>query len=237
MPRHCCVPGCKTNYASTLKTKQAESTFSFPKDPQRRYTWLRSIHREGYIISKSSVYASKITSECVYFYLLNINQLGQEFNNISVISSVIVSSNFSVIVNVGNNRLSSHDLKWILQDSKLTRWSQLENLLSRYTSAFEITNKKFEYYIQKSGENIQGAIDSCDEYKKQIDTLKLISNKLKNMSQHRKQYSIESLLFALDLYNKSPTAYDCLREYLFLPSKRHLQQISTTMFISPDNDT
>ncbi|CAG9828129.1 unnamed protein product [Diabrotica balteata] len=49
-------------------------------------------------------WTSKIKSDCVYFYVLNINQLGHKCDNICVISSVIVSSNFSVgnpvIVNV-----------------------------------------------------------------------------------------------------------------------------------------
>ncbi|CAG9835414.1 unnamed protein product [Diabrotica balteata] len=175
MPWHCCVPGSKTNYASTLKTKQQKVRFCFPKIPkevilgyalfiekaiqlpnlplkkesrrQKKLFALEEGIRDNRILRQSFLrdldnniplknWTSKITSDCIYFYVLNINQLGHECDNICVISSVIVSSNFSVIVNVGKNGFSSNDLKWILKYSKLTRWSQLENLLSRLRSAF-----------------------------------------------------------------------------------------------------
>ena len=52
MPRRCCVPGCKSNYDSV---NELVSTFSFPKDGQRKEAWIRAIHRDDFLPSASSV--------------------------------------------------------------------------------------------------------------------------------------------------------------------------------------
>jgi hypothetical protein len=54
MPRRCCVPGCKSNYDSTLEGCAPVSTFGFPKDPKRRELWLRAIPRKDWIPSSAS---------------------------------------------------------------------------------------------------------------------------------------------------------------------------------------
>lgn len=51
MPRHCVVPGCKSNYAST---SEAISTFSFPKDHQIKQKWINAIHRANWQPTNSS---------------------------------------------------------------------------------------------------------------------------------------------------------------------------------------
>ena len=56
MPRHCAVPGCKTNYTSTTKTDGPKTTtFSFPKDDELKEKWLRAIPRKDWIPSKHAV--------------------------------------------------------------------------------------------------------------------------------------------------------------------------------------
>ena len=53
MPYHCCVPGCKSNYTSQGET--SKTIFFFPKQPERTKLWLRAIHRDNFIPTKSSV--------------------------------------------------------------------------------------------------------------------------------------------------------------------------------------
>nr|CAI5817938.1 unnamed protein product [Callosobruchus analis] len=40
MPRHCCVPGCKINYCSEVKSTSYRSVFRFPKNEELKSKWL-----------------------------------------------------------------------------------------------------------------------------------------------------------------------------------------------------
>lgn len=48
MPRRCCVPECKSNYDSSLKSDKPRSSFSFPKEHDLRKKWLNAISREDW---------------------------------------------------------------------------------------------------------------------------------------------------------------------------------------------
>ena len=52
MPYACCVPGCKSNY--NYKSGENIRVFSFPKDSERRSTWLKKINRGNFEPTKSS---------------------------------------------------------------------------------------------------------------------------------------------------------------------------------------
>lgn len=55
-------------------------------------------------------------------------------NRVNIGNQISVGSDMQIsVLFLNNNELSFNDLKWGLPiDMKLTRWSQLENLLSRY---------------------------------------------------------------------------------------------------------
>ncbi|XP_068909756.1 RE1-silencing transcription factor B-like [Tenebrio molitor] len=59
MPRKCIVIGCKSNYDSTLKTSNHVTTFSFPKDENRRKLWISAIPRKNWTPSKNAVVCIK----------------------------------------------------------------------------------------------------------------------------------------------------------------------------------
>ncbi|XP_050315878.1 THAP domain-containing protein 1-like [Anthonomus grandis grandis] len=64
----------------------------------------------------------------LYFYTLNLND-----PCITIINQISIDSDLHVKVFLKNNELSQNNLKWILPfELKLSRWSQLENLLTRY---------------------------------------------------------------------------------------------------------
>ena len=48
MPSHCCVTGCRSNYAAT-KDQQCEiiSALKFPEDPILRALWIKKMPREN----------------------------------------------------------------------------------------------------------------------------------------------------------------------------------------------
>nr|CAI5843172.1 unnamed protein product [Callosobruchus analis] len=58
MPRHCCVPGCKINYCSELKSTSYTSVFRFPKNEELKSKWLAAIARKSWSPSKESVVCS-----------------------------------------------------------------------------------------------------------------------------------------------------------------------------------
>lgn len=81
----------------------------------------------------------KVVSNCVYFYILNID-MNDNFDGadcgVEVNCSVMINNDLFVTVFVQGNLLNTHDLQWILpQNLKLSRWSQIENILSRYTNS------------------------------------------------------------------------------------------------------
>lgn len=71
MPRSCCVPGCKSNYSSTLKTGgQLVSAFTFPKDEILKAKWLAAIPRNDWAPSQYSVVC------CLHFLESDITFIG-----------------------------------------------------------------------------------------------------------------------------------------------------------------
>jgi hypothetical protein len=54
MPDRCVVPGCKSNYESSIKTEGYIQCFKFPSDPPRKQLWLRAIPRSDWTPSNRS---------------------------------------------------------------------------------------------------------------------------------------------------------------------------------------
>nr|CAI5843927.1 unnamed protein product [Callosobruchus analis] len=56
MPRTCCIPGCISNYNSTLNAGGSLiSSFGFPEDEILKNKWLKAILRDDWFPSKCSV--------------------------------------------------------------------------------------------------------------------------------------------------------------------------------------
>ncbi|KAF2887534.1 hypothetical protein ILUMI_18639, partial [Ignelater luminosus] len=69
MPRRCCVPGCTSNYESCLKeNNKCVTTFSFPKDDERKLQWIRAIPRKDWTPSSSAVVCVKHFCESDVIY-------------------------------------------------------------------------------------------------------------------------------------------------------------------------
>ena len=59
MVNKCCIPRCTSNYASKLPVEGHVSSFAFPRDPQMRELWLKSIPRDDLVITKQTVVCKK----------------------------------------------------------------------------------------------------------------------------------------------------------------------------------
>lgn len=79
------------------------------------------------------------------------NKLTVKITDLSVKCSAIVNDDLVIKVFVGSNELTPNDLNWVLtNDQKLTCWSQLENILSRYGSGSPVQVNSQEFYISKA---------------------------------------------------------------------------------------
>nr|CAH7718114.1 unnamed protein product [Callosobruchus chinensis] len=77
MPRSCCVPGCKSNYSSTLNSGSTLiSSLGFPKDEILTNKWYKTIPCDDWCPSKYSVecslhfLADEIIREDIHVYQL-----------------------------------------------------------------------------------------------------------------------------------------------------------------------
>lgn len=59
MPAKCCVPGCKSNYASNKESNGYVTTFKFPTNEALRMKWIQSIPRSAWEPTRNSVVCIK----------------------------------------------------------------------------------------------------------------------------------------------------------------------------------
>jgi hypothetical protein len=183
----------------------------------------------------------KVISDYVYLFLLNINSPNIEDvgESVKVVSTIVINKSCIVTVYVKNTELTSNDLQWVLPATcKLTRWSQLENLLVRYSFCSDICINA-EYYINKAHTNLELAIRNIDSNESDIrTTLELLVDQLSLIGKVKKNYNMSTMLFSLVIFCQSSTSssYERLRDFFILPTKRHLQQISADLNVTQDND-
>lgn len=110
---------------------------------------------------------SKISEKGIYFYTLN------EENFLSIENSIHIDYNLNVHIFLKSSKLSYSDLKWILPfDLKLSRWSQLSNMLSRYKS---ISNEPKQLNIN---DLLNKSLFFLEEANKIADDVDFVYNKL-----------------------------------------------------------
>jgi hypothetical protein len=177
----------------------------------------------------------------VWFYSPNVDSVQNndvKEDQLKVVCSISVSNEMVVKVSLNQIEIPKHDLEWILpSDSKLSRWSQIENLLIRYKNVNEINNREqnyFEYYIDKACKFVKKSIEFIEEdvFSKHKDLLELIENQLKLLL-HQRKNSL-TITFAFMIFSQSPAVYNFIREYFILPHKRYLQSISAAFHVDPN---
>jgi hypothetical protein len=99
-------------------------------------------------INISDSWSIKIASDNnkIYFYILNF---AEEY--IKITNQITVNRDMLVTVFLNEKKLSYNDLSWILPfNLKLSRWSEIENLLIRYKDPSDRVDQSFTYLIEKS---------------------------------------------------------------------------------------
>lgn len=177
----------------------------------------------------------KVCEQFLYFYTMNFE------GPLSITNSLKISSDLLVSVYLNTNELSENDLKWLLPSGlKLTKWSQLENLLARYksTNMAEFTKETLVWYLQLSLKYLLLAsnISNNEENFNYTAHITLICDQLKQIVNSRIRYDSSTVIMAFQLYSQSPACYKLLRNFLILPHTRYLQFISSALDVSPDKD-
>lgn len=132
----------------------------------------------------------------------------------NVVCSVSVNSNLVVRVFLSKIQVPEHDLLWILSlDSKLSRWSQLENILIRH-----INQTSYNITLHDSIERAKQCLDYCLNVKEcatfvHKTTIELVYDQLNLITLKRKRYSPESIIFSFLMFSQSPVCYNCIHQY------------------------
>nr|CAI5852053.1 unnamed protein product [Callosobruchus analis] len=178
----------------------------------------------------------KVAGEVFYFFLLNVDCRNDFEEGVKVINSIIIQSDMTIRVFIQDTELSDNNLRWILPDGRLHRWSQIENLLARYNYVQSISDLDLgsNSHIVKAHKHLVSAISTINEENdKDITTLELIADQLALISAAKKNYSVSTLIFLMAIFNQSSSTYEHLRDYLTLPTSRRLKQITSEFNISP----
>ena len=107
---------------------------------------------------------------------------------------------------INNTKLLQSILDWILSHTKssLQLWSQLHNIVSRYsidTPNVDVTSssKALAHNVESFGATIQRE-ETCNLLAEQI---RLLTTAAKG-----RRYSIDMLIYTFNLYHKSPACYE-----------------------------
>ena len=147
--------------------------------------------------------------------------------------TIRIYKNMTVSVWINNTKLLQSTLDWILSHTKssLQLWSQLHNIVSRYsidTPDVDVTfsSKALAHNVESFGVTIQRE-ETCNFLDEQI---RLLTTAAKG-----RRYSIDMLIYAFNLYHKSPACYEEVRKVLCLPSKHLIRDISSNIRVDSGN--
>ena len=137
---------------------------------------------------------------------------------------------------IQSTKLSKLDLGWILSHTKceLKWWSQIDNILSRYSSDTAATaNSSIISRCQSLASDVESlGVDANKE-----DRCTFLAEQLRLMCTAAKgrRYSIDIIIYSFLFFYKLPACYEALRNTLCLPSNKLLLDISSNMHIDSGN--
>ncbi|XP_044766292.1 uncharacterized protein LOC123322410 [Coccinella septempunctata] len=180
------------------------------------------------------------TENKLYFYQLTVQE-----NQESLVfkSQILIDEKMVVQVFLGRNKLCFNDLRWILPfDMKLNRWSQLENILSRYKEnlegkAAENSVESFNNLLEIILKHLDQALTvSCENNFPYSKNIEILIDQLRQINSKKNRYSSSTIIMSFMIHTTSHSTYELLRGFFILPHRRYLQRISSELNVSPSND-
>lgn len=157
-------------------------------------------------------------------------------------ASVSINSSMEIKICVNGYIISKDSLKWILPAScKLTRWSQLENILNRYCKLDEenVSAEKIYHQIIKKIKTLFEQLselidDNPDTEFQEISQVKFLMQQFLMCFIGAKRYTQLTLYIAFLIYHQSSSCYLAIRSnnILYLPHPRHLNKLAEALNIS-----
>ncbi|XP_049796730.1 uncharacterized protein LOC126213147 [Schistocerca nitens] len=168
----------------------------------------------------------------IFFYTIDFSEDIPQVKASMEINDKLISS-----VCVNGFILSHEQLSWILPSSlRVTRWSQIENILSRvincdsYTPTFSSLLNELKNIVKKLTLHSEANPNCCA-------TLLFLLEQIDLLAMNKRTYSVDMMMHAFIIYNQSPACYAALRSsgLLTLPHVKHIQQLSSSLKICPTN--
>ena len=138
---------------------------------------------------------------------------------------VKVLLNMSLMVWLNGNLLAPSSYAWVCPDGHLRRWSQLDNIWSRYKDA-EPSAASSEEKIKQASELLSSCSGFADEMMSRLQFL-IEQLKLLTVSPTRKRYSSDTIVTAFTWFMLSACCYKNLRCVLSLPHTSLLRKLSS----------
>ncbi|VEN41670.1 unnamed protein product [Callosobruchus maculatus] len=190
-------------------------------------------------LNLEKIYSSKweVKADDVSIYFYNLSTIDK---CLSINNTIHIDQSMQVTVFHKGNKLSPNDLKWILPcDLKLERWSQLTNLLSRYSlNNDSVQSNPITDLLNQAIDSLSKAYVKCEEDESFAYTkhLEIIIDQLIQMVSKKNRYCPATIIMSFIIYSQSPSCYKLIRDFFVLPHKRYLQSISASLNVSPKND-
>ena len=157
-----------------------------------------------------------------------------DFENMpSVIKSILIYDDFSIKVFISNTAIDIKNFQNVLDESKVSRWSQMQNIFNivQSESAAELKQPSFKLAISYWKSYIEEDENSENETKKKFLLQQMILCEKPKMA---RRYTSSIYHFACSLFLKSSSCYKALYDSntLTLPSPSNLSKI--LCFLKPD---
>lgn len=143
--------------------------------------------------------------------------MSQDF--ITIVNEISVDQNMQAKIFLKGRMLEFNDLKWILPfDMKLSRWSQLENLLCRYKDPCHDDHPSVMYFLKKALKSLHEASNVASEKHNRLEDdtsddnnlftthLPIIVDQINLFITNPKRYSPATVIMAFMLYTLSSCA-------------------------------
>jgi hypothetical protein len=182
--------------------------------------------------------ARSIENEYVLLYTVTI----VPYYAPSIGVSVKILPDMSIVVYNGTTLVHKKSLQFVLNNNKLTNWSQIQNLLVYYsdeTIVLDVHRNTLDGIIEQACTQLHLATELEDTKSMEckniivflIEQLHLLMTKSR-----KKIYSNSTLCFAFMLHIKSPSCYRYLRQskLLCLPHPRTLRKLMAPFSVSTD---
>ena len=189
---------------------------------------------------KTDPWNQSSSSDYIVFYLCDFTE------NPKILVTVKIDQYLVLDVYIEEYKLKWTELTWILPSScKVTKYSQIENILSRYkepAARNDVNFRKslYEGAVEKNLDKLINIVESetNEDTSNERKQLTFLEEQFGLIYSKSRRYSINMLIWTYMIFLQSPSAYSSLRatKYLILPNMKYLKQLSSSYSCSANSE-